>query len=151
MKKFVVAALSAALLSTAVAGTASTSITINANVLSSCEFDTGATAPASFNYDALTGTSDAVSGGATLYCNAGTVLTATPAAGGTVALTSASTSGVLNTTYTLSATANAGAGTGSYAGADQVVYSLTASAASGQWGAQTAADYTGTVDINVTF
>ncbi|MBZ9753653.1 hypothetical protein K7W42_22790, partial [Deinococcus sp. HMF7604] len=132
-------------------GTTSTPVTVNANVLSSCMFDTTATSAASFTYDAIVGTTGAVSGGATLYCNAGTSLTVNTAATGAVVLNSASKSKSLNATYALTSVANAGAGTGSYAGADQYVYTLAATAAAGQWGAPTAADYTGSVDINVTF
>ena len=152
MKKTVIAAVTAALCSTAfAAGTASTSITVNATVLSSCIFDTGATKAASFTYDAIAGTTGAVDGGATLYCNSGTAITTTTAATGALTLKSASKTGTLNATYTLSQVAAAGAGTGSYAGADKHTYTLAATAASGQWAAPTAADYTTTLDVNVTF
>lgn len=141
----------AAVLSTALAGTASTPVTINAIVLSSCTFDTSATQAASFTYDAINGTSAQVSGGATLYCNSGTTVTTDTAASGDVALKSASKGSTLNATYALTSTPNAGAGTGTYAGADKYVYSLAATAAKSQWSAPTASDYTGSVDINVTF
>jgi hypothetical protein len=152
MKKIASAVLAAALCSTAfAAGTASTPITVNATVLSSCTFDTGATTAASFTYDAIAGTTGAVNGSATLYCNSGTAITTTTDATGPLALTSASKTGTLNATYALSKVDAAGAGTGSYAGADKHTYTLAATAATGQWAAPTAADYTTTLDVNVTF
>ncbi|GGM22626.1 hypothetical protein, partial [Deinococcus aerophilus] len=151
MKKIVVAALSAALMSTAFAGTASTSVTINANVLSSCTFDSNATQAASFTYDAINGTSDAMAGSAVLYCNAGTRMgTITPDMG-PIMLKSMSKDAVLNAEYTLSFVANPGMGMGSYLGADKYEYTLSALAPAGQWGAPTADDYTYIVDIEVNF
>ncbi|KQR18760.1 hypothetical protein [Deinococcus sp. Leaf326] len=152
MKKIASAVLAAALCSTAfAAGTASTPITVNATVLSSCTFDTGATTAASFTYDAIAGTSGAVNGAATLYCNAGTTITTTTATSGALTLKSVSKTGTLNATYALTQVAATGAGAGSYAGADKHTYTLAATAASGQWAAPTAADYTTTLDVNVTF
>ncbi|AFD27546.1 hypothetical protein [Deinococcus gobiensis] len=152
MKKIALTVALAALCSTAfAAGSVSTPITVNATVLSSCTFDTSATGAASFTYDALAGTTVPVNGGATLYCNSGTAITTTTAATGALILKSASKTGTLNATYTLSKVDAAGAGTGTYVGADKHTYTLAATAASGQWGAPTAADYTTTLDVNVTF
>ena len=106
---------------------------------------------ASFSYDAITGSASAMSGSATLYCNSGTTITLNTAASASMTLTSPSKSKTLNATYTLTNSAAAGAGTGTFAGADKYVYTVAPSAVAGQWGAPTATDYTGIVDINVTF
>lgn len=131
--------------------TASTSITVNATVLSSCVFDTTAAGIASFNYDAVTGSTGANSGSATLYCNSGTTITLKTSETGTMSLKSATKNNSLNATYTLTSSTDAGAGAGTFLGADKYVYTLAPKADKGQWGAPTAADYTGTVDINVEF
>ncbi|AWT37462.1 hypothetical protein DM785_17305 (plasmid) [Deinococcus actinosclerus] len=151
MKK-VVALFAAVLLPTAfAAGTTSTPITVNANVVSSCIFDTSATSAASFTYNAVNGTSGAVNGSATLYCNSGTAVSMTSATSGTKALSNGGTAS-LNTSYTLGMSAvAAGTGTGTYAGADKYTFTLAVTAASGQWGVPTASNYTNTVDINVSF
>lgn len=152
MKKIVALGLATALFtSTALAGTASAPITVNATVLSSCMFDSTATGSASFSYDAITGSASAMSGSATLYCNSGTTITLNTAASASMTLNSASKSKSLNASYTLTSVATPGAGTGTFAGADKYVYTVAPSAVAGQWGAPTATDYTGIVDINVTF
>lgn len=153
MKKIVALGLTTVLFSSTAlaAGTASAPITVNATVLSSCLFDSTAASSASFSYDAITGSASAMSGSATLYCNSGTTITLKTALSAAMTLTSASKSKSLNATYTLTNSADAGAGTGTFAGADKYVYSVAPSAMAGQWGAPTATDYTGTVDINVEF
>ncbi|MFC6750962.1 hypothetical protein [Deinococcus aquaticus] len=106
MKKIVALGLATALFtSTALAGTASAPITVNATVLSSCMFDSAATGSASFSYDAITGSASAMSGSATLYCNSGTTITLNTAANASLILTSASKSKSLNASYTLTSVA----------------------------------------------
>lgn len=152
MKKIVALGLTTALFSsTALAGTASTPITVNATVLSSCTFDSTAAISASFTYDAVTGSAKEESGSATLYCNSGTTITLKTPRTGDMTLTSASKSKSLNATYTLTSSTDAGAGAGTFLGADKYVYTLAPKAAKDQWGAPTANDYTGKVDIQVEF
>ena len=146
-------ALTASLLTPALAGSVATTVTVNAAVANSCVFDTGSTTAASFNYVAATGSASAVNGVANLYCNKG-VLASLPA--GEAVLTSPVT---LTKTGgdTLSATVTLGTSTdtvpvvgGAFAGGDHRAYSVVPAAAINQWSASSGA-YTGSTTITVTF
>lgn len=147
MKKITALLLSAAFVATtASAGSASVNVTINGVVSASCIFDNTTTA-ATFDYAAAEGTSNAMNGGATLYCNKGTVATVTTPAAGEITLRNGTNT--LNSTYTLTR-GSATVGSGTYAGADQYAFTLAVTAAQGQWSAPSG-QYTGSLDINVTF
>ncbi|THF70347.1 hypothetical protein E7T06_07700 [Deinococcus sp. Arct2-2] len=148
-----IALLAALTLTTALADSVSTTVTINATVANSCVFDTAATTAASFNYVAATGSSNVVNGAATLYCNKGTLALLAP---GEAALTSPITltktgGDTLQATVTLGTSSDTvPVGDGTYAGGDKRVYSIVPAAASAQWAASSGA-YTGTTTITVTF
>lgn len=155
MKKIIaLLAVSASLLTPALAASVATTVTINGSVANSCVFDTAATTAASFSYVAATGSSSVVNGNATLYCNKGT-LAALPT--GEAVLTSPVTLTKTGGTDTVSATVTLGTSVdtvpvvgGTYAGGDKRVYSIIPAAASNQWSASSGA-YTGTTTITVTF
>ena len=154
MKKIVtLLALTASLLTPVLAGSVATTVTINAAVANSCVFDTVATTPASFNYDAATGSSTVVNGSATLYCNKGTLATLpTGEAVLTSPVTLTKTGGdTLQATVTLgTATNTVPVVGGTFAGGDRRVYSIVPAAAMNQWSASSGA-YTGSTTITVTF
>ena len=145
MKKLllIAAALTA---TTASAGTASVDVTVNGTVMAACEFDSTVTG-ASFDYSALTGSSNAVAGTATLYCNSGATPAFTNLTNQGLSLTFGTNT--MNASYDLSRSAVTTAG-GSHNGADMTTYTLDVSAASGQWNLPTGT-YTGQVSINVVF
>lgn len=154
MKK-ITALLFAFALSAASAADTSTTVRINATVSASCVFDTSATStsPASFSYTAAGGSAGATSGKVTLYCSSGTLSTVTTSPLVTpITLTGAAP----NNSKTLMADVSLGTPvdtvitSGTYAGGDQRVYTLTPSAAANQ-GDAPAGTYVGAATITVTF
>jgi hypothetical protein len=149
MKKLLITAL---LLGTtsAFAGTASTTVTVNGTVTSVCVFQ-GASTPATFDYDAVVGTTGAAPGGALLECNHLTVATMTSPASGAIVLNKTSPiplGDTLNATFTVTPAGPAvGAGPN---GGDAFTYSVSAGAAAGQWNASSGL-YSNTVTVAVSF
>lgn len=146
MKKLLLIAAALTTTTASAANTASVNVTVNGTVMAACEFDSTVTG-ASFDYSALSGSSNAAAGSATLYCNSGATPAFTNLTNQSLSLTSGTNT--MNATYNLTRS-NVTTASGSHNGADQTTYTLDVSAAAGQWNLPTGT-YTGQVSINVVF
>ncbi|WP_156372810.1 hypothetical protein [Deinococcus sp. Leaf326] len=153
MKKLlVVAAVLPLLMSAALAGSVSNTIPVNATIDSACIFDGESTA-LSFHYDAVNGITQQEGGqSATLYCNFGTMIvddrhgitidTVEPVSPG---------GNTLRVAYDVQMQDAGGTSPGAqYYGADARYWTVTATAAAGQWQPDTGTKE-GSVTINVSF
>lgn len=125
----------------AVPQTTETSVTINTTVVDTCVFDTSATTEGSLNYSAASSaTTTGSAATASLYCNAGAIPSASLSSTTLSVTTDQKTTtgtvgGGLVVDLTLSGGATSLNSNTSYPGAVKRIYSVTPSAAPGQWGA----------------